>query len=117
MPVGLVKNEIITPPAGAGALSVTLPFIVRPTPSVDESSAMAMLNTSTLTITIPDEKPGAEPAIVVLPTVLPAVTGTLAPVALGGTVMLEGTEAMLGSRFTMVTTCPFGPAGFGSFNV
>jgi hypothetical protein len=78
---------------------------------------MAMLRAATFTVTAPEESPGADAAIVVVPVVLPPVTVTSAVDLLARTVTVEGTEAMLGSKLAMFTTWPLGPAGFGSVRV
>ena len=46
-----------------------------------------------------------------------SVTFTVVPVALAGTVTVEGTEATVGSKLAKATNWPLGPAGFGSVSV
>jgi hypothetical protein len=117
IPAGFVRNDTTAPPAGAGELRVTEPFIVRPSPTVEESIVMAILRAATFTVTAPEEMPDADAAIVVVPVVLPPVTVTLVVDLLAGTVTVAGTEAMLGSKLAIFTTWPLGPAGFGSVRV
>jgi hypothetical protein len=104
MPVGLDENATTAPPGGAGALRVTVPFIVCPKPTVEESRVMLIPKADTFTVTAPEEIPGADAATVVVPVVLPDVTATLVAVMLAGTVMVEGTDAMVGSKLAKVTT-------------
>jgi hypothetical protein len=117
IPAGFERNATVAPPAGAGELSVTEPFMVRPTPTVEESRVIAMLRGATFTVTAPEEIPVADATIVVVPVVLPPVTVTVVVDVLAGTVTLEGTDAMLGSKLAMFTVSPLGPAAFGIVRV
>jgi hypothetical protein len=66
--LGLEDRLTVVPPGGAGALSVTVPEIERPTPTPGELNAKAMLAEVTLTVVCPCGYPEAEAKMKVLPT-------------------------------------------------
>ena len=72
---------------------------------------VAGVEAATLMVTVPLAKPLADAVMVVLLTVLPGVTITVAVVALASTETLAGTLATLGLLLTRFTTLPLAPAG------
>src|SRR5437879_3340524 len=101
---GLVESVRITPPAGAGEARLTVPLMLRVTPTFAESSASV---TGTVTFAIADaaRKPSAEAVRVAFP-IMPGVIGAFAPIDPCGTVTLDCTAATLGSLVVRLTTCP-----------
>src|SRR5512133_3331376 len=86
-PAGSVRLTV-TPPVGAGLVSVRTPLRVRVTPTIAPDSDTLTAGGATLTVAVPGVKPVAIAVIVVLPAPLPGVTGTLTPPRPAGTVTL-----------------------------
>jgi hypothetical protein len=117
IPLGLVSSANARPPLGACAFIVIKPLMVRPMPTLVESSSILMLGATTFTVAVPEVKPGAETVIVALLVVFPPVTSALAPVAFWGIATVDGTVATFVSLLSRFTIWPPGPAGAGSATV
>ena len=108
-PSGLAATVITTPPAGAGALSVTVPVMLCEieTPGADVVRVMAAV--PTLTVVVPGRYPSAVARMFVVPGAW-GTTDTVAVVPFAGIVTLEGIEITLGSNPDRFTVSPMGPA-------
>ncbi len=94
----------VTPPLGAGAASVTVPPILRPTPTTGLAGATVIVRSATVTVAVASVKPLALAVIWTLPVVVAVVTVTVAAVAPSSTVTEAGTVAIVVLPLTRFTS-------------
>src|ERR1700680_320188 len=106
---------IVTPPDGAGALSVMVPLIVCVSPT-DDAKVSVMMGVVTFTVAVVGTKGAWDAVMVVLPTPV-GVTVTFTPELPDRTVTVGGTVAAPGLLLCRPMTWPPAPAGADSVKV
>jgi hypothetical protein len=115
--VVLLLVRLIAAPFGpAGAERFTVMFAADP-PSARGFGVNVIMIGTKLTVAVPESIPIAEAVMVVVPPMVPGVTGTLAVLAPEATVMVAGTVATVVLLLVKVTDTPDDPAGTERVNV
>jgi hypothetical protein len=113
--VELDASATVVPWDGAGALRVTVPVVVCPTPT-PAGTVNEMLAVPMLTVVVPGRYPLPLARMFVKPAAR-GVTVTVALVEPEGIVTLDGIEMTFGSNPEKLTTNPLGPAAGLTFTV
>jgi hypothetical protein len=111
----LLVSETTTPPAGAGADSVTAKGADCPSPTAVPDGSMIAPNVTTVMVAVVSTMLGRALAWMVAVPTTPAVTGTLTLVAFGGILTVAGTVAtavLLELRLSVNPPAGAGPERF-----